>query len=567
MSLGQKLIEYNKKAVYPFHMPGHKRKLVPMEELESAYSMDITEIEGFDNLHDAQGVIRDAQMRAARVFGADTSFFLVNSTTSGILASVCGLVKEGDYVVMARNCHKSVYNAVMLSGATPVYLYPQKETFFDVNAGISPEMVNQVLVEIEGRKLEEERLEALRQAELKKAAEQAAAENNEKATDSSVAAQNTDATKEEAEKAAADKGKGRVLVIVTSPTYEGIVSDIEGISKVCKKHKAAFLVDAAHGAHFGFSEGFPKSASMLGANIEVISLHKTLPAPTQTALLHIGNEVRTVDYDRIRYFLSVFQSSSPSYILMAGIDACVEYLEQNAATAFKEYEEKLDDFIKFAESLNNISIMTKDKLLRDGSYDFDKSKIVICDKTGRFSGKELYNFLLNTYNLQPEMSSGNYVLLMTSIADDSRGFYRLKEALTLIDKAIDDGKQLAGTRNLFIRLYDKVVAYRLRKVIIDNVIKEEAFVLPENEKPVKVQSAANPREVLFSNEKRWVKIPKSVGKVSASQVMIYPPGIPVIMPGEKISKAAAQKIMDSLGQELTVIGLKDNKEIEVLWEK
>lgn len=536
MSLGQKLIDYNKKAVYPFHMPGHKRRLSPLPQLTDAFSMDITEIEGFDDLHDAQGILRDAQMKAARVFGADSTFFLVNSTTSGNLAAICGLVKQGDIVLMARNCHKSVYNAVMLSGATPMYLYPEREAFFDINSGITPDQVKDALVKIEADRRE---------------AERAAQKANEKAENNEVFN---------------NKAGARVLVVITSPTYEGVVSDIEGIKKICKRYKALLLVDAAHGAHFGFSEGFPKTPSSYGADIEIISLHKTLPAPTQTALIHIDNEVRTVDFDRIRYYLSVFQSSSPSYILMAGIDACVDYLDKNAEKAFKEYEEKLDDFIAFSETLINISVLTKNKLLCEGSFDFDKGKIVISDKTGRFSGRELFDFLLNTYNIMPEMSSGNFVVLMTSIADDSKGFYRLKEALTLIDKAIEDGSDLQSRRNIFSKLYDKIVGYKVRRIAVEAIEAQES-IIPPADKPIKIETAVSTKDVLFSSEKRFVKIGKSTGKISASLIMLYPPGIPLVTPGEIISEEIADKIMESLGEGLNVIGLKDNKEIEVLWEK
>jgi len=225
------LYKLDRSDIYPFHMPGHKRRLFP-DRLKDAYKLDITEIDGFDNLHEAAGILLEAQNRCARVFGADRAYFLVNGATCGILAGICGTVREGDEIVVARNCHKSVYNAVMLSGAKAHYVYPPSESYFEINGGITASQIREVL---------------------------------------------------ESESA------NPRLVVITSPTYEGVVSDIQRIAEVCHDNNALLMVDAAHGAHFGFSEGFPESAIRLGADIVVTSVHKTLPAPTQTALLLLSD--------------------------------------------------------------------------------------------------------------------------------------------------------------------------------------------------------------------------------------------------------------------------------------
>ena len=170
MSIVNKLIAHSKSNIYPFHMPGHKRRIYPAAPLKSFYEMDITEIDGFDNLHDATGIIRASEKRAAQIFGADNTYFLVNGTTSGMLAAICGTVTSGDAIVVARNCHRCVYNAVMLSGAQPYYVYPERESYCDINAGISAEQIEKMLCNITNAK--------------------------------------------------------RMAVVITSPTYEGVISDV-----------------------------------------------------------------------------------------------------------------------------------------------------------------------------------------------------------------------------------------------------------------------------------------------------------------------------------------------------
>lgn len=511
MSLTQRLNEYKQKNVYPFHMPGHKRRLVPYDGLKDAYDIDITEIDGFDNLHAAEGIILEAQNRTARLYGADNTYFLVNGTTAGILAGVCANVSSGDYVIMARNCHKCVYNAVMLSGATPVYVYPKQEAYFEINAGISPKAVREAIESVQG-KIEGH----------------------------------------------------RVLVVITSPTYEGVVSDIAGIKEVCNAYNATLLVDGAHGAHFGFSKDFPQSAHSLGADIEVTSVHKTLPSPTQTALLHISDKAECKD--SIAKWLSVFETSSPSYILMAGIDSCMEYLEANVDKAFKDYSDKLDDFISFCEGLNNISLLTADKLCCGDSVGLDKGKIVISDRSGRFSGRELYNILLDTYQLQPEMAAGSYVLLMTSIADDNKGMGRLKEALSLIDKAIDERSEVIRKRNIIEKLYDKIAGKRIRQKLFTSSSEGPKFEMPLDEDDLGMERIISAKDIMFEDKKEWIPVELCENKIAADYVLVYPPGIPLVAPGERITGQVVDKILEAQKLNLNVMGINENREIEVLWE-
>ena len=381
MTLINRLKENRDSGIYPFHMPGHKRRLADDETLREIYALDITEIPGFDDLHNAEGIIKEAEDRAARLFGSDETHFLVNGSTCGILSAIVGTVSKGDTVIAGSNCHRSVFNGIMLSGAKKVTITPDEESGFGICGGISVEAVTDALEKADGNK---------------------------------------------------------TAVVITSPTYEGITSDIDAIAKTCHEHNAVLIVDSAHGAHFGFSEGFPKSAVATDADAVITSVHKTLPSMTQTSLIHINRNCPS--RDGIVKMLSVFQTSSPSYILMSSIDSMTELLEKQGKELFASYEKRLDDFYKKAEKFNSLSVLTKDELTAKGSTDHDRGRIVITDKTGTFSGQKLSDILLKTYGLCAEKSEDTYVLLITSIADTDEGFERLTKALTDIDMKLTTGK-------------------------------------------------------------------------------------------------------------------------------
>lgn len=509
MSIIEQLKEHNANKNYPFHMPGHKRRVFAAKELESLYKLDVTEIEGFDNLHDARGIILAAQQKAAKVFGADKAHFLVNGSTSGILAGICGCVHEQDDVYVARNCHKSVYNGVMLSGATPHYIYPEKEAYFEINGGITKEQVRDALT--------------------------------------------------------VNPPQNRGLVIITSPTYEGVVSDIEGIAQVCHEHNVTLMVDAAHGAHFGFSDAFPASAISKGADIVVTSVHKTLLAPTQTALILINNSCR--EYERIAKMLTVFQSSSPSYVLMAGIESCVDYVSQNADKLFKEYEAILDDFYKKAQELNNISVLSKDKLTCEGSYDFDRSKIVITDRSQRLSGLALQDTLIKNYGLWPEMAAGGYCLMMTSIADDKKAMNRLYDALKDIDEALESGSEVYSKRGILKKLHDRIIGRTVVNNIFSNIVAKEEYLNGLFNNDINMaQTKLLSKEAIWADNSQWIPVELSEGKISASYVCFYPPGTPVVIPGEELSGEIVDEILAGIKMGLTVNGINEDKEIEVIWE-
>ena len=367
--LDKKLLEYSKTDMYPFHMPGHKRIMI---EDYNPYQIDITEIEGFDNLHNASEILKSSQQRAADLYGSKQAYYLINGSTCGILAAISASTQKGDKILVARNCHKAVYNAIFLRELSPIYIYPEITD-----------------VKIQGK---------IESQEVKKAL---------------------------------DKNPDVKAVIITSPTYDGIVSDVEEISKIVHNYDIPLIVDQAHGAHFGLDDRMPESAIKLGADAVIVSVHKTLPAFTQTALLHICSN--RISQKKIKKYLGIYETSSPSYILMAGIESSIRHISEKGEELFAELDKKLDDFYNGVENLKNIKVLTKKDFTSDEAYDFDRTKIIMLTEKCGISGEELLRILHNDYHIELEMAAGNYALALSTIMDTKEGFERLMHALIEID--------------------------------------------------------------------------------------------------------------------------------------
>lgn len=461
--LNQKLIQYCQSDIYPFHMPGHKQTAFPFP---NPYSIDITEIDGFDNLHHAGDILKETQERAAALYGAKRSYYLVNGSTCGILAAVCAATRKRDKVLVARNCHKAVYHALFLNELQTEYLYPVL-TNNDIQGQITVEQVEEALYH------------------------------------------NPDIT----------------AVIITSPTYEGIVSDVAGIAETAHAHGVPLIVDEAHGAHIGFGAGFPENAVKLGADAVIMSLHKTLPSFTQTALLHINSN--RIAQEQVESYLDIFETSSPSYLLMAGMDACIRLLQEEGKVLFTRYRELLDQFYRDISDLELLHVMSEKDLGKEEAYDWDDSKIVIFTGKADMTGEKLGRILLDRYQLQMEMLSGTYVLGMTSIMDRQEGFTRLSKALHEIDRECMDNqrKRNDGNSKIFIeRMYQK------------------------NRREMQIYQA---RELSYKE----VEFEEAVGKMSADFIFLYPPGIPMIVPGEIISRQFIENVKECIEMGLKIEGL------------
>ena len=456
MDLYQYLKEYSKE-IYPMHMPGHKRNFsivgeTPLKEI------DVTEVEGTDDLHDPEGIILKSMEKTAELYGSYFCRYVVNGSTCGILSAIYAFTERGDRVLVARNCHKSVYNAINICGLLPVYVTPEYDDEFSINGSISPQLVEKALNEYPDIK----------------------------------------------------------LCVLTSLTYEGVVSDISAISKILHKKNIPLVVDEAHGAHLGFSEYFPKGAIKSGADCVIHSTHKTLPCLTQTAAVHIckslweGEELQEA-CRKLTEALGIFETSSPSYVLMSSIDQCMNYLSENSAKAFESYKNMLKDFSEKAKDLKHIKILCKGNDRKENHksfYDFDSGKLVISLKNTSLGGAEFEKILREKYKIQTEMTSLNYCVAMTSFCDSEKGFERLFDALSNIDREY-------GAENIFIN---------------ENTMGGKII-----EPPVSIYEARK-------CQKEYVSLEEAEGKICGEYVFAYPPGIPIFAPGELITKELTEEI-------------------------
>lgn len=447
--LYQNLLAYQESDYYPFHMPGHKRNTEKLPNW-NPYGMDITEIDGFDNLHDARGILLESMKRVADFRGAEESFYLVNGTTCGILAGIASCCNFGDEILVGRNCHKSVYHGISTLGLVPWYSYPQSYQDFHINCGYLSENIEKMLTTLKNIK----------------------------------------------------------MVVLTSPTYEGVVSDIETIAKIVHKYGIPLMVDQAHGAHFGMHKDFPKSAVACGADIVVESVHKTLPSFTQTALLHVQGNI--VNRRNLRKYLGVYQTSSPSYVMMSGIEWCQEYCaSEEGKKAFHIYTREL---FKLREQFQQFKFIRLFQLQKGvaGCVAYDDGKLVFGVVDNLMSGQDLYDRLREKYHLQLEMASLHYVIAMTSMMDKKEGFIRLIKALREIDEEL---KEL----------------YKKRK-LKDKKKKEYDII----EFPLKNKQIYTPFQAELKKGE-WIDFREACGRITKSYLYLYPPGVPFLVPGEIIS--------------------------------
>ena len=410
---------------YPFHMPGHKRN--PAFNIDGS-EIDITEIKDFDNLHSPSGSILEVEQKLSSLYHSEKSFMLVNGSTVGLLASIFAVTEQKDKIIIARNCHKSVYNACFLRELNVVYIEPE----YNEEDGFYTE---------------------IKQCEIDKAIQN-----------------NPDAK----------------AVVLTSPTYEGYVSNVSADMPI--------IIDSAHGAHFGFGN-FPEYPK---GDIVVSSLHKTLPSLTQTAVLNVYNPAFI---DKVRMYLDIFQTTSPSYVLMNSVSKCVAFFE-NSEKAFEEYEALLDAFYKI--QLNHLELIRTD----------DKGKIIISTAKCNINGHHLADLLREKYSIECEMESINYIILMTSVADTKEAFAVLKNALIEIDNSLI---------NCDI-----------------HTIKKPAI-------PKKI---CNSFEIKKTNK---VLLKNANGKVSAEYIYAYPPDIPILVPGEEITAEIISNITEMQENNINII--------------
>ena len=461
----QKLKALAQSDVYPFHMPGHKRQLSGF----FPYELDITEIEGFDNLHHAKGLLFEAQQYAAQMYQSRKAYYLVNGSTCGILAAISAATTKGGRVLVARNCHKAVYNAIYLRGLKAEYVYPVA-THYEIQGQIQA-------ADVERKLVEKPDIQA---------------------------------------------------IVITSPTYDGLVSDIRAIADLAHTHGIPLIVDEAHGAHLGLDEAFPDNATVLGADAVIMSVHKTLPAPTQTALLHLCSD--RINVTKMEKFLGIYETSSPSYVLMAGIEESLRLADEARGAQMKEYVRRLQIFREKMRRLTILRVPDRADFTGEEAYAYDIGKLLLVTN-GAIPGKVLQEKLLKQYGLQMEMSSGNYVLAMTSFMDTEEGLERLADALLEIDATLT----VTDQREMFSP--EKIYRQPKKAMEIDEVQDGEST------------------SVAFS---------EAEGRICADYIYLYPPGIPVIVPGEVLDQQTLTVIETCQKMELDVEGLPQAGHVHVV---
>lgn len=473
--LYEKLNLYGQTDIYPLHMPGHKRRLcagLPADLLQ----MDITEIEGFDNLHQPHEILLELQKRAAVLYGAEESFYLVNGSTCGILSAVSAALPEGGSILICRNCHRSVYHAAYLRNLKLSFLYPELLPDYDICEAVSPQQVEEAL------------------------------------------AWNTDI--------------GAVLIV--SPTYEGRIADIEEIARIVHGHGIPLIVDEAHGAHLGFHEAFARNSCRLGADLVIHSVHKTLAGLTQSALLHVNGSL--IDRDRLKRFLYIYQSSSPSYILMAGIDNALTLIEREGNKLFHRLAERWYELTESLGALQNLTILS------DGQGKQDIGKLVISSRKIGLSGQQLYDMLLKDYQLQTEMAAGSYCLAMFTIGDTPQGFDRIKKALLELDTKLEEPQRE--------KLCDQIPVDKLAGERLSACIREGLH-------PV---NSVIPLAAAWDRPAEDCLLEKCEGRISAEFINLYPPGTPIVIPGELLNREQVKLAEEYLSLGLNVQGVRSTPE-------
>lgn len=459
------IIEYNKNNPVPFHMPGHKLgKGFEIDEFKAIGKFDVTEIPGTDNLHFPEEAILEAQNLAAKAFGAEKTFFLVNGSTCGIHAAIMSVCSEGDKLIISRDCHKAAIGGLMLAKAVPVYVRPKIDYEFKIPLGCD--------------------------------------------IDAMIAAM--------------DNNLDAAGIFITRPTYYGICCDIRRLVSEAHKRGMAVIVDEAHGAHFRFYSGLPICAMDAGADLCIQSTHKTLPAFTQTALLHVKGDL--IDRERLAFYLRLLQTSSPSYLFLCSIDYARYVMENSGKEKLMELKNKVRDFEEEFRD-NEYYIIQKKP---DNGYEKDFTRLVINTTGLGITGYQVEKILRQDFNIQVEMSD----------------FYNIVCILTISDND-SDYKKLSGALKKIGEKYSK-------KESLSDIIIDEHYINQEN--------------VFISEYIKSETLPLKMaeGRICADIITPYPPGIPYICPGEIIMAETIELLYNIVNAGGRVNGLLPDGQIKVL---
>ena len=458
------LERFHKSRVVPFDVPGHKRGQGNPELKallgEACVSNDVNSMKPLDNLCHPVSVIRDAEELAAEAFGAAHAFFMVGGTTSAVQAMILSVVKRGDKIILPRNVHRSVINAMILCGAIPVYVNPDMDPKLGIPLGMKISQLEEAMN------------------------------------------QNPDAK----------------AVLVNNPTYYGICSDIRYIVKMAHARGMKVLADEAHGTHFYFGDLLPTPAMAAGADLAAVSMHKSGGSLTQSSFLLAGPNVNA---GYVRQIINLTQTTSGSYLLLTSLDIS----RRNLAIRGREEFGNVMRLAQYArEEINAIGgyyAYSRELVNNDSIYDFDVTKLSVYTLDIGLAGIEVYDLLRDEYDIQIEFGDLGNILAYVSIGDRIKNVERLVSAL-------------AEIRRRFKR--------------------DKTGLLTQEYLPPVV--AVSPQEAFYA-EKESLPIMETEGRICSEFVMCYPPGIPILAPGERITRDILEYIRYAKEKGCSMTGTED----------
>lgn len=464
MPIVEALKELKQRRVVPFDVPGHKRGRSSRDLTnflgEQAVSMDANSMKMLDNLGHPVSVIKEAEELAAEAFGAKHAFFMVNGTTGAVQNMIFATIKAGDKVILPRNVHKSVINALVMCGGLPVYVTSPLQVDLEISTGMP-------LAELEKTILEHPDAKA---------------------------------------------------VLVNNPTYYGICSDLRRIFALAHKHGLLVLADEAHGAHLYFGKGLPISGMAAGADMAAVSMHKSGGSLTQSSFLLVNNEVNP---EYVRQIINLTQTTSASYLLMSSLDLARRNLVINGEDIFNTVQ-RLAQYAR--DEINEIGdyyAYSTEIIDREGIYDFDTTKLCIKTTDLGLTGIEVYDLLRDEYNIQVEFGDTANILAYISVGDRIHDIERLVSALSEIRRRFKREK---------------------KGLLIFDIAKTDVVI--------------SPREAFFA-EKVSLPLAESQGQISGEMVMCYPPGIPIVAPGELITAEVVEHIQYAKDKGCFLMGTED----------
>ncbi len=440
MSITNNIEKFRKEKRILFTTPSHGQgNFVAPKSLKMIghkfFTCDYSEIEGFDNLSNPVGMIKSSQDNAAQIYGAKATFYLTNGSTSGIIAAMYSVLKRGDKVAIARNCHKSIYNGLVLTGALPIWILPQYNEEWGIFETINLDYLEEVFY----------------------------------------------------------KNSDIKAFIMTNPTYEGCMSDIYRISAICRKYNILLIVDEAHGALWNFNKALGTPSLVQGADIVVQSLHKTAGALNPCALLHISRECN-INPKTIQQALNLITTTSPSYPLLLNIENTIEYLSSaKGQFCIQDLVKNVNRLVRNIKLLPNLEVY---------SYNNDITKLLI--KVTNLSGFELSEILFEKYKIEDELANEKAVLLLT-------GLGTTKSKLKKLENALND-------------------------LCLNNIkISQEKYRNDKHFVPVEPRVRYVPAAV-WGKFSKDVELKYALSRVCMELIVDYPPGAPILLPGEVIKK-------------------------------